>query len=418
MQANVRLEHQLLAVEAEHTVHAMLELAAPPAPEGRVRPPLHLALVIDRSGSMAGRKLEVTKWCAAFLAQRLGPTDELGIVVYDDQVRLVSPLAPMGQAQNQVLAAIGSIFPGGSTNLSGGWLKGMEELQRSDGDGPRKILLLTDGLANQGITEPEALVSMAKNAAVAGIGTTTIGFGDDFAEDLLTAMADAGGGNAHYAATPDDAPGIFGKEFEDLVSLVAQNVSVEIRPKEQVQVLAVLNEYPVVQVPGGMQVQLGDAYADERRRVVFELHIPQLASLGVATVADVILRYVSVGEQIEAHEVTLPITVNMVVADEAVEAEPDREVHEEVLILKAAQTQVDARKRADEGDFTGAREVLLQAVEQLRTEAPSSAKAQELLEQADQLEANVAFMSSPTYTAASRKQIHYQSRQARRRRKP
>jgi Ca-activated chloride channel family protein len=86
MKASVRLEHQLLAVESEHTVHAMLELVAPPAPEGAARPPLHLALVIDRSGSMGGPKLEVTKQAAAFLVRRLEPTDELALIAYDEHV--------------------------------------------------------------------------------------------------------------------------------------------------------------------------------------------------------------------------------------------------------------------------------------------------------------------------------------------
>jgi Ca-activated chloride channel homolog len=158
---------------------------------------------------------------------------------------------------------------------------------------------------------------MSRQAAAEGVGTTTIGFGEGFNEDLLTAMADAGGGNAHYAATPDEAPAIFAREFQDLVSLVAQNLSVEIRPSERVQMLGVLNEYPAVRVPGGVQVQLGDAYAEDRRRVVFELHVPEMARLGVAEVADVVVRYVSVGEEIAAHEVTLPIRVNLVSADEA-----------------------------------------------------------------------------------------------------
>jgi Ca-activated chloride channel homolog len=415
MQASVRLEHQLLAVEAEHTVHAMLELVAPPAPGTGERPPLHLALVIDRSGSMAGAKLETTKRCAAFLVQRLAPTDQLALITYDDQVQLRSPLVPVQPAQH--LPLIATIHDGGQTNLSGGWLKGLEELQRGHGPGARKILLLTDGLANVGVTDHGALVAMAKNAAESDVGTTTIGFGEGFAEELLTGMADVGRGSSYYAATPDEAPGIFAQEFEGLVSLVAQNVSVEIRPAQQVVMLGVLNDYPAVEVPGGVQVQLGDAYGEDRRRIVFELHVPQLASLGVAKVADVIVRYVSVGEQIEAHELTLPIVVNLVSADEAAAAKPDQEVSEEVVVLKAARAQEEARDRADKGDFDGAERLLKMAASELRSRAPGSSKAEELLQQADQLDANVAFMSAPSYTASSRKQMHYQARQSKRRRK-
>jgi Ca-activated chloride channel family protein len=132
-------------------------------------------------------------------------------------------------------AALAAIAPGRSTNLSGGWLKGAEVLRGLPArKGPRKVLLLTDGLANVGITDPEALVALARQAGDDGIGTTTIGFGLDFDEVLLTRMAQAGGGNAHFAETPEDAPGIFAQESEDLVQLVAQNVSVEIRPREQV----------------------------------------------------------------------------------------------------------------------------------------------------------------------------------------
>ncbi len=107
-----------------------------------------------------------------------------------------------------------------------------------------------------------------------GVGRT-IGFGEGFDEALLTAMADAGGGNAHYAPTPDAAPGIFAEEFEGLMALVAQNVSVEIRPSEDVGLLGILHGFPQVAVPGGVHVSVGDPYGDERRRLVFELHISE-----------------------------------------------------------------------------------------------------------------------------------------------
>ena len=142
MKAAVRLEHQILSIESEHDVHAMVELTVPDAIGAAARPPLRLALVLDRSGSMDGPKLAVAKRCAAWLAERLRPEDELALVSFDDEVRLHAPLAPVNGGMR---GAIASLRPGGSTNLSGGWLKGLEQLRPAPADGVRKILLLTDG---------------------------------------------------------------------------------------------------------------------------------------------------------------------------------------------------------------------------------------------------------------------------------
>jgi Ca-activated chloride channel family protein len=296
--------------------------------------------------------------------------------------------------------------------------EGRRGARRASGEGARKVLLLTDGLANVGITDRASLVQMTASAATSkDVGTTTIGFGDDFDEELLLQMADAGRGNAHYAPTPEAAPGIFAKEFEDLVSLVAQNVSVEIRPSDEVQVLGILNEFPSVVVPGGVQFQLGDAFAEEHRRLVFELHVPSLASLGPATVAEVVLRYTSVGEQIAQHEVRVPLVVNLVSTDEAAAQTPDHVVVEEVVILKAARAQEQAREHADAGEFEQARKVLDEASTELRRLAPASAKARELLEQAEALESNRMSMDPMAYGPGSRKQMMFQARDSRQRRR-
>jgi Ca-activated chloride channel homolog len=395
-------------VETEQDVHCMLELTSPEAPGADTRTPLDLALVIDRSGSMAGRKLEVTKACAAFLARRLAPTDRIALVTYDDEVRMLTPLAEPSPA---LATAIASIEPGGTTNLSGGWMKGLEAVGGAGERGAvRRILLLTDGLANVGVVDPKALVGMARKASKKQrVGTTTIGFGEDFAEQLLTDMADAGGGSGHFAGSPDDAPGIFSAEFDDLVSLVAQNVSVEVRVSEHVQVLGVLNEYPCVGVDGGIQAQLGDAYGGETRRVVFRLHVPSLAALGPVTIGEVLLRYVSIGDTIEQHETRIPLNVNLVSADEAAAAGLDTEVRDEVVILRSAHAQRDARERADHGDYDGAKTVLREAVDDLRSHAVDSSHADELTRIADELEADVPRMDADAFDAMSAKSMHYLS---------
>lgn len=412
MDASVRLDHTLVAVESEHSVHAMLELAFPEGPDAGDRPPLHVALVLDRSGSMEGAKLETTKACAAHLVQRLRPTDQVAIVAYDDEVTLVAALdAP---DTKRLGPAISSIHAGGSTNLSGGWLKGLEELRRAPANSRRALVLLTDGHANVGVVEPDQLVSMVDGGKGQQVTTTTIGLGDGFDEDLLTRMADAAGGNAHYAATADAAPAIFAEEFDGLAATVAQNVSIELRPSTDVAVLAVLHDYPIADVPGGLQIALGDAWGGETRRVVFRLGVPALADLGPATVCDAVVRWVDVTGTPALHERTVPVVVNVAAADEAGQAVPDAEVVEEVVVLEAARTEREARRLADEGDFDAATGLLSGSADQLRRLAPVSARAAELV---DGVEASLAAMTPSSWDAAASKTMHYRSRGTSRRRR-
>jgi Ca-activated chloride channel homolog len=307
------------------------------------------------------------------------------------------------------------------TNLSGGWLKGAETLSAAPADSLRRVVLLSDGIANVGITDTPSLRQMAERTRAQGVTTSTVGFGERFAEDLMTAMADAGGGAAHFAETPDDAPAIFAQEFSDLVTLVAQNVSVELRPEPEVRFLGVLNEFPAVAVEGGVQVQLGDAFGQERRRVVFQLHVPSVAALGAQRVAEVVLRYVSVGQEVAHHEVRIPLTVNLVSADEAAATSPDAEVTEEVVILSSAQAGKRARELADDGDLEGAQRTLREAARRLSATAQGSARAEELLEQAEFWQTRAMSMAPETYELLERKRLLYRertTRESRRRREP
>jgi Ca-activated chloride channel family protein len=404
LQTSVRLEHSLLAVEQEHELHAMVELSVPELADEAERAPLRVALVLDRSGSMAGPKLAVARRCARWLAERLRPIDELALVSFDGRVRLLVPRAHVDASR--VRAALASIGPGGQTNLSGGWLRGLGELIDAQADGPRKILLLTDGLANEGITDHGDLVGMARRARVEGVSTSTIGFGAGFDEDLLRDMADAGGGNTHFAATPDDAPGIFERELEGLTRVVAHNVTLDIRPGPAVELLAVLNDYPSLAVDGGAQIELGDAYAGERRRVVLKLRIPHLAALGPCVVAELVLRFTSVGETIEQRTTTIPVVANAVSAAEAAAVPPDAEVREEVLVLRSARVRDEAIRLADEGRF----EEALGAVEATADDLERNG----LLAEAAEL--RTARVALRRYDALSRKTLNQRAWELKRRR--
>ena len=405
MDATVRLEHSVLAVEAEHDLHAMVELSLPELEEREARPPLRVALALDRSGSMAGHKLAVALRCARWIAERLRPVDELALVTFDGHVRLLAPLARVDA--RHIRAALASVGPGGQTNLSGGWLRGLGELVDAPAEGVRKIVLLTDGLTNQGITNREDLVSMARRARNEGVSTSTIGFGEGFDEDLLRDMADAGGGSTYFAATPDDAPGIFERELEGLTKVVAQNVTLEVRPGPDVEVVGVLNDYPSLAVEGGVQVELGDAYAGERRRVVLALRIPHLAALGPCTVAELVLRFTAVGETIEQRTLTIPVVANAVSAAEASRVSPDPDVREEDLVLRSARARDEAIRLADAGDVDGALGAIEASANELR--------AGGLTAEADELDGERAALDS--YSATSRKLLNQRSWDLRRGRK-
>jgi Ca-activated chloride channel homolog len=365
MDARLKLERTMVAVEQDDSVHVLLELEAPP-PVTEARPALDIVAVIDRSGSMVGEPLAAAKDAVQRLLRLLGPQDRLGVVAYDDDVQLVLGLT--AHHPSSASDAVRSIAVGGSTNLSGGWLKAFEVLA-ADGrpDAIRTILLLTDGLANVGMTSASALAGVSADAQRKGVRTSTVGLGEGFDEVLLGAMADAGHGNAHFAGSVEDLPGIFSTEFADLASVFAHNVSVEIRPDASVALVEVYGERPSTVVEHGVQVSLGDAYGGERRRLVFALGVPGLAALGPVTIAEVVVRYATVGDGAQLHSVTLPVVVNVVDADAV--GNPDPSVVEEVLRLRAAKARRDARERLLDGDTGAATDTLRSTAADLRAYA-------------------------------------------------
>jgi Ca-activated chloride channel family protein len=272
------------------------------------------------------------------------------------------------------------------------------------------VLLLTDGQANVGMTAPDQLAALAARSAAAGISTTTIGFGDHFDEDLLRAMADGGRGNARWAQGTDEAAGVFLDEFDGLAAIVAQNISVEIRAADPVEVVAVLNDYPVCQVEHGVQVTMGDAYAGEVRRLVFALHVPGLSAMGPATIGELVLRYVEVGDAVAMHTITTPIVVNIVDPDAV--GNPDPRVVEEVWVLKAAQARRAARDDANRGDHGSAAAHLKQAAAELRHAALAAPAPDRLLEHASALDEAAVTLDEGTYAAATSKQLFYDARAA------
>jgi Ca-activated chloride channel homolog len=254
---------------------ALVLLHAPEAGEGAVHPPLNLSLVIDRSGSMSGDKLEFVKDAARHALRLLHSSDRVSIVIYDDEVQVLAPgQAVTATAREDLLRRLRAIHSGGSTDLHGGWDAGCSQVREGqNSDFINRVLLLTDGLANQGITDQEEVVTRVKAQRRAGVSTTTFGVGDDFNQFLLQGMADNGGGHFYFIEKPAQIPAYFKNELGEMLTVTARNLMLEIRLSDGVS-LDLLNDLPHEMVGEKYRIELGEAGAGEVRTMAFRLELP------------------------------------------------------------------------------------------------------------------------------------------------
>jgi Ca-activated chloride channel family protein len=204
----------------ENVVDVLVRVQAPDAPAGLVpdRPPQALALVLDRSGSMSGQPLHEARRCAEYVVGRLRPTDSMSLVQFDNRVQRLWPAVPVSDGV-ALRVAIAGIEAGGNTNLHGGWMEGADSLSDIAGQGLKRVILLSDGQANEGLTDHDAIAAQCAQLAARGITTSTYGLGRSFNEDLMVAMARAGGGNHYYGETAEDLMDPFQQELELLGNL-------------------------------------------------------------------------------------------------------------------------------------------------------------------------------------------------------
>lgn len=226
------------------TVDVLVRIQAPDAPAGQVpeRAPHALALVIDKSGSMAGQPLAEAIRCARMVVDRLRPVDSVALVEFDDRVRRLWPAVPRGDG-TALHRALDGIHDGGSTDLHGGWHEGAETLVDVAGSGLKRVVLLSDGAANQGLQDPQAIAAQCSEFAARGITTSTYGLGNHFNEDLMVAMARAGAGNSYYGDTADDLAEPFQRELDLLGNLCLSDLQVSVQAPAGVQA-EMLNDLP------------------------------------------------------------------------------------------------------------------------------------------------------------------------------
>ena len=207
-------------------VDALVRLEVGFAGVERDRDPMTLALVIDRSGSMGGEPLAFAKRAAQQALTVLQPGDAVAVVAFDTGVQVVVPATVIEDDLGAIHAAIDQVGVGGTTALHAGWLEGVTQaLALPNRRGPARVILLSDGCANVGLTDAAAIAQeVAEARSDMGVTTSAVGLGRHFDERLMRAVADAGGGSYSFVASPDELPELFETEFAMLSALRGRNV--------------------------------------------------------------------------------------------------------------------------------------------------------------------------------------------------
>ena len=241
--------------------------------EGAIRSPLNLALVLDVSGSMdAPDKMPYLKESLRVFLESLHPDDRVAIITYSSRAEVLWSSQAVGDGW-WIQSTVDSLQPGGSTNMHAGLILGLQEVERGfDIRRNNRVILLTDGIANRGVTNPERIAADALAYNQRGIYLSTVGLGLDFNDELLSTLARQGKGAYHFIDSAQEMDKVFRQEVEGLVERVANDVSVSIVPESGVRLVTVTG-YAGNPPPSGAQVVLHDMGAGDSQVLMVRLDV-------------------------------------------------------------------------------------------------------------------------------------------------
>lgn len=311
------------------------------------RAPVNVAIVIDRSGSMAGDKIKHARDAAKQALDRLGPGDTVSVVSFSDKVEVVAPASSLSERE-AVKAAIDRITSGGSTALFAGVSKGSEELRKNKQPNQvNRVILLSDGIANVGPSSPQDLGRLGAALSKEGITVTTLGLGLDYNEDLMTQLALQSDGNHAFIKESSDLAEIFQLELGDILSVVAQRLDVRIHCAEGIRPVRVLGREADIRGQE-VSVTMNQLYARQEKYILLEVEVPEGAADTDAAIADVQLNYLNVvshaGDTVRSHSVARRVSDAKLVA-----ASINKSVLVDVAKLIATEKEALAVKLNDEG---------------------------------------------------------------------
>jgi Ca-activated chloride channel family protein len=342
-----------------------LSLAISAVPEAQIGElPLNLCLVLDRSGSMSNKPIEMVKQAAIGIVEKLKPGDRLSVVSFNHQATVIVP--------NQLVTNIEAIkekiqlmVADGGTAIDEGLRLGIKEVAVHNQHCVSRIFLLTDGENEHG--DNNRCLKLADLAAEYNVTIDTLGFGEHWNQDVLEQIADSAQGVLAYIEKPDHAIHEFERLFAraQSVGLTNSSLTLELMPKVRLaelkpvaQVAPETIELPIQLEGNYFSVRLGDLMVDQPRIILINFYVNQLPP-GRHKIAAVQLRYDDPNiNQEKLHSDVVAIELE---SQTKYQPHPSDIVHNHVLTLaKYRQTQI-AESKLQKGDHTGAATMLQSA---------------------------------------------------------
>ncbi len=346
----------------EPYIHLLVQLTGNESDQSTKRTPLNISMVMDRSGSMSSEnKLKKVKEACTLIAENLGNFDKLSLVTYDTHVDILSESSLMKDKLN-IKRTIANIQSGGSTNLSGGMLTGYQQVKSTfDQQAVNRVLLLSDGLANSGITDVKELQSIANLKYIdGGMAISTFGVGANYNEDLMTNLAEYGKGNYYFIDSSDDIPQLLKTELDGLLSVVAQNATLEIDVPSSYFELEKVYGYEYEKRGNKIYIDYNDIFSNQEKTVLLKLKVKK--EFTEQQTLKVKLDYDNTLDNYRHFTETKSIHIQHTDLKSELEANFNKDVLRNIILFEAAERFDQATYYSDKGEYDKAQELIIDNV--------------------------------------------------------
>jgi Ca-activated chloride channel family protein len=408
VKCRVETDRRLLPADETQNIIVKVTLDALKPAETTSRPAVNLAIVLDRSGSMTGQKLEKAKKAAIEALRRLGKQDIFSVIIYDHNVETIVPAQPAHNTE-WIEAKIRQIQAGGNTALFGGVSQGASEIRKNiGGEYVHRIILLSDGIANVGPSTPEDLGRLGAALIKEAISVTTVGVGTDYNEDLMARLSQNSDGNSYFVESSRDLPRIFAAELGDVLNVVAKKVHVIIECPEGITPVKIIGRDGRIK-GRSVELSMNQLYGGQEKYALVEI---QLRGGKNGQEMEIAKARVSYDNPFTLKRETASGLVRAQFSDDfkKIEKSTNVEVKREYELNRNALEQERAIGFSDKGQIPSAVQTLKSSAEKLK-DFGMKYDDREVLDEAAEMEAQAERLEAEGMTQKSRKELRTKSYQ-------